>query len=464
VLFSGESATASKGKYLVDKLLILPILGELTEDKNMADLLSLSSSVIDGIRSSDDVGPMNRINFELSTIKDKVAMVEAFSHCVLFETDDGLVAFDTSGVAGGARVVDAIRGWRKDRFHSLVYTHGHLDHVGGCGAFMADALSRKQPKPQVVGHENVPHRFDRYKMTSGYNTVINQRQFGQFTRRGYEITDGDSFLPAGAATPDVTYHDSLALNIGGLDIHLKHAKGETDDHTWAWIPEHKAICAGDFFIWCFPNAGNPQKVQRYPLEWATAMREMANQGAELFMPAHGLPIEGKGRIQRVLTDVAESLEYLVKETISRMNEGARLNEIIHEVKLAPAILEKPYLRPIYDEPEFVVRNIWRMYGGWYDGNPAHLKPSPERTLALEIANLAGGVDNLVLRAEVLCEQDPRLACHLVEMAALAAPENKSVHAIRAVVYQHRRSIEPSLMSKGIFGAAANESKSVADDE
>jgi len=24
----------------------------------------------------------------------------------------------------------------------------------------------------------------------------------------------------------------------------------------------------------------------------------------------------------------------------------------------------------YDDPEFVVHNIWRLYGGWYDGNPA----------------------------------------------------------------------------------------------
>ena len=430
----------------------------------MADLLSLSTSIIDGTRSTDDVGPMNRINFELSVIKDGVAMVEAFSHCVLFETDDGLVAFDTSGVAGGGRVVEAIRAWRSDRFNSLVYTHGHLDHVGGCGAFMADAKNRRQPRPQVLGHENVPHRFERYKMTSGYNNVINKRQFGQFTRRGYEMADGDSFLPAGAATPDVTYHDALALNIGSLDIQLKHAKGETDDHTWAWLPEHKAICAGDFFIWCFPNAGNPQKVQRYPVEWAAAMREMANQGAELFMPAHGLPIAGKGRIKRVLIDVAESLEYLVQGTIARMNEGARLNDIIHEVKLDPAILEKPYLRPIYDEPEFVIRNIWRLYGGWYDGNPAYLKPSSERSLALEIANLAGGADKLALRAQALCEQDPRLACHLVEMAALAEPDNKSVHAIRAAVYQHRRGTEPSLMSKGIFGAAANESRSIVASE
>ena len=429
----------------------------------MADLLALSTAVIDGTQSSDDVGPLNRINFQLSVIKDKVAMVEAFSHCILFETDDGLVAFDTSGVQGGERVVSAIRGWRKDSFNSLVYTHGHADHVGGCGAFLDDAESNRHARPKIIGHVNVPKRFDRYNFTIGYNKIINQRQFGQFSRRGYDIQGGHSFLPSSSAKPDVTYKDTMELNIGGLKIELKHAKGETDDHTWAWIPDHKAICAGDFFIWCFPNAGNPQKVQRYPVEWAAAMRDMAQRGAELFLPAHGLPIEGAERIKGVLTDVAESLEFLVSETISRMNEGARLDEIIHEVKLDPAILEKPYLRPIYDEPVFVVRNIWRLYGGWYDGNPAHLKPAPDGALASEIAKLAGGADKLAKRGQDLMETDPGLACHLVEWAAQAEPDNPSVHEARSSVYQYRRNLETSLMSKGIFGAAANESKEKLDN-
>ena len=39
------------------------------------------------------------------------------------------------------------------------------------------------------------------------------------------------------------------------------------------------------------------------------------------------------------------------------------------------LLERPYLRPVYDEPEFVVRNVYRLYGGWWDGNPANLKPA-----------------------------------------------------------------------------------------
>ena len=219
----------------------------------MANLLEISTAVLDEGKTTDDVGPMNRINHELSVVADGVAVVEAFSHCVLFETEDGLIAFDTSNPQGGARVVEAVRGWRKDRFNTLVYTHGHLDHVGGSGAFIADAEANGHPMPKVAGHENVSHRFDRYNWTSGYNMVINRRQFGQFSRRGYALTDGDGFLPASTVRPDLTYSDRLELSIGGLDVTLNHARGETDDHTWAWIEKHRAICAGDFFIWCFPN-------------------------------------------------------------------------------------------------------------------------------------------------------------------------------------------------------------------
>jgi alkyl sulfatase BDS1-like metallo-beta-lactamase superfamily hydrolase len=216
------------------------------------------------------------------------------------------------------------------------------------------------------------------------------------------------------------------------------------------------VCSSD--LWCFPNAGNPQKVQRFPVEWAAAMRDMAAQGAELFLPAHGLPVTGAARIKRVLTDVAECLEFLVRETIGRMNQGARLDEIVHEVSIDSATLEKPYLRPIYDEPEFVVRNIWRLYGGWYDGNPAHLKPAPDDALAAELARLAGGPRVIAERAAALSGDNPRLACHLAEFAVQAAPDDKELHSIRAEVYQQRRGQESSLMAKGIYGAAANESK------
>ena len=130
------------------------------------------------------------------------------------------------------------------------------------------------------------------------------------------------------------------------------------------------------------------------------------------------------------------------------------------MKVPSEVLEKPYLRPLYDEPEFVVRNIWRLNGGWWDGVASHLKPAPNADLGAEIASLAGGPDVLMRRAMELLDSDIRLACHLADLAGWAAPDDPAIHADREAVYEQRRNVEKSLMSKGIFKAAARDSREV----
>ncbi len=414
---------------------------------SMADLLELSSRIID---TGDLDTPTNRITQELSELGDGLAMVESFSHAVCFDTDDGLVVYDASSPFTGRAVVEAVRGWSSEPVRTLVYTHGHLDHVGGSPAFLADAADRGDRRPQVVAHEAVPARFTRYRYTSGYNANINARQFGG--------SFAGPFLPDDVADPDLTYESRLDLSVGGLEMQLHHGRGETDDHTWAWIPRHRAIACGDFLIWNYPNAGNPQKVQRYPAEWATSLRRMAALEPELLLPAHGLPIAGADRVATVLDDVAGTLEDVVGRVVAMMNEGATLDEIVHTVHVPDETLAKPYLRPFYDEPEFVVRNIWRLYGGWWDRNPARLKPAPDAAVAAEVAGLAGGARALAGRAGELAAADElRLACQLVEWAADADPDDPEIRSVRRQIYEQRRDAESSLMSKGIYGAAARDS-------
>ncbi|MBI1238142.1 MAG: MBL fold metallo-hydrolase [Alphaproteobacteria bacterium] len=433
----------------------------------MADLLKLSERFIDeGIYE----GPqsVNRTTGELSELADGIAVVEAFSHVVAFATDDGLVLFDTSLDAFAPKVIESLRGWSKAPVNTMAYTHGHIDHVGGGAAFVAEAEANGQRRPRVVGHAHVHHRFDRYQLTNGYNAIINDRQFRASTGRENKVSGsfgakGLHFGPRTWIEPDTTFEERMGLSVGGTRFDLRHDKGETDDHLWAFVPERKAICAGDFVLWVFPNAGNPQKVQRYPREWAKALRSMAALEPELLLPAHGLPVAGKARIAAMLGDMAEALEILTEETLKMMNAGARLNDILHAVRVPDRLMEKPYLRPVYDEPEFVVRNVWRLYGGWHDGNPARLKPAPDAALSAEIAALAGGASRLAARARALAEAgDLRLACHLVEMAGEAAPDDKAVHAARRDVYRARRAAELSLMAKGIYGAAAEDSAAIAD--
>jgi alkyl sulfatase BDS1-like metallo-beta-lactamase superfamily hydrolase len=117
------------------------------------------------------------------------------------------------------------------------------------------------------------------------------------------------------------------------------------------------------------------------------------------------------------------------------------------------------MQPVYDEPEFVVRNVWRLYGGWYDGNPARLKPAPDVAVAREVAELAGGAGALSDRATVLAAAgDLRLAAQLAEWAVQAAPDDPAAHGVRADVYAARRHEERSLMAKGIYGAASKDSE------
>src|SRR5439155_26455131 len=131
---------------------------------------------------------------------------------------------------------------------------------------------------------------------------------------------------------------------------------------------------------------------------------MAGLGAEVLLPGHGWPVIGADRIRQALIDTADLLDSLHDQTVALMNEGARLDDIVHTVQAPAHLLDRPYLQPVYDEPEFVGRNVWRLYGGWYDGNPAHLKPAPEGRVAAEVAALAGGASRLAERARALGEE------------------------------------------------------------
>ena len=422
----------------------------------MADLLALSSEIIDNGLTDR---PFNRTSNELSEIGDGLAVVESFSHSVVVDSGDGLIAFDASHMMTGEKVVKAIKRWSAQPVSHLIYTHGHADHVGGSVAFGAEYGNMT-----VVGHRNVERRLERYVETNDWNVQINARQFGG-VKGDFGMGDFPDFIPSNTARPDHIVDDHDTLRIGSRTVELHHARGETDDHLWAWMPEEKWMAVGDFVIWNFPNAGNPQKVQRFPIEWAAALREMIAKEPELLLPAHGLPIEGRVRIAGVLDDIATALELIVREVVDMMNAGEVLDTIVHSVTIPEDLLSKPYLRPLYDEPEFVVRGVWRQFGGWWDGAPSRLKPAPDAVLAAELAELAGGAGRLIERAQFVAEQGEfRLACHLADLAGWAAPVDRGIHRQRAIIYRARRKRETSLMAKGIFAGAARESEEVAGKE
>jgi alkyl sulfatase BDS1-like metallo-beta-lactamase superfamily hydrolase len=359
----------------------------------------------------------------------------------VLRTAAGLVLVDTAKPDTAGKTLAAIRCWDNSPIHTVIYTHGHIDHTSGIKVIDQEADTRGIPRPRVIAHRNVLRRLSRYAATHGFNSIVQGQQFNY----------PDYVYPIGQRAPDEIYDDALSLTIGGERLELLHGRGETDDATFVWLPERRVLASGDFVIWMFPNVGNPRKVQRYAADWAAALRQMQALRPEVLIPGHGPVVFGRERAAQMLSDGAAVLESLVRQTLALMNQGSTLDTILHAVSAPKDLLSRPYLLPKYDDPEFVVRGIWQLYAGWFDGNPAHLKPAPSAELAAEIAALAGGVATLADRAKALADAGrTRLAAHLIELASSAAPESADIQIVRAMVYAQCAAAETSLIGKAIF--------------
>ena len=388
----------------------------------------------------------------ITPVADNIVAIHSTYFCgsvTAIRTTAGLVLIDTANAALATKTLAAIRRWDDSPVHTVIYTHGHIDHTGGLEAIDEEAAARGVTRPRIVAHRNVRRRLERYKATQGFNSVVQGQQFN-YPNYTY---------PIGQRQPDEIYDDTLSLTIGGERLELFHGRGETDDATFVWLPVRRVLVSGDFVIWMFPNAGNPRKVQRYAAEWAESLRRMQALKPEILIPGHGPVIFGAARAEQVLNDGAALLENLVQQTLALMNQGCTLDDVLHGVSAPAELLAKPYLRPQYDDPEFVVRAIWHLYGGWFDGNPAHLKPAPAAELAAELAALAGGADKLAKRAAALADTgQTRLAAHLAEFAADAAPADKTIQATRAMVLERCMEHETSLMGRAFLAVYQRDAK------
>ena len=390
-------------------------------------------------------------------LAEGVHLLPLFGNATCIDTGDGLVLVDTSVRARGPRLLEMVRALSDAPIRYVIYTHGHLDHAFGVWALLEEAERRGRPRPVIVGHEAVAARFDRYLEMADYTEHINRIQFRVPAERRIIVRERFHY-------PDLTYRDRLELSLGDVHLELTHAKGETDDATWVWIPERRAACAGDLFLWSCPNIGNPFKVQRYELEWAEALEAIAARAPIALAPGHGPGLVGEATVREACLDTARALRWLHDEVVRRLNAGMWPDAILREVTaLPPDLAARPYLAPTYGCPTFIVHGILRRYHGWFDGNASHLFPASAGEIAADVVSLAGERALLARARERAGAGEPQRALHLVDFVldgggAAFAPE---AQALKAELLAARAAAEPSYIARSILENGAAEATATA---
>ncbi len=372
-----------------------------------------------------------RVPEAIEDLKDKTT-VEAYGqgtwlirmpivNAVLFETAAGLVLVDTGMAPAGPAIVAAIKSVSDKPLHTIIYTHGHVDHAYGTWALLEAGW-----RPEIIAHKNLAARVNRYIRLRG--------SIAQY------MSQKEEQMPRGEADfvwPTQTFVDRLELDIGGERFVLQHHRGETDDQLYVWAADRKVLASADYYQGFLPNAGNGKRAQRHLEEWAVAMREMAALNPEVVLPAHGAAITDSASIQKEFTLLADALQYVVDKTIEGLNKGLRKDEIFGSMKLPPEFAKENSLREHYVSIKDLSKMVLKQYTGWWDDIPSHWSPATQAQQGALVIELAGGIEAFVAAAYTIMDKNIQLACHMADWAWFSNPTDARVQQLVIDAYKRR---------------------------
>ncbi|MBT6124040.1 MAG: MBL fold metallo-hydrolase [Halieaceae bacterium] len=343
-------------------------------------------------------------------------------NAAFFVTEEGVVLVDAGMGPAGPAVLDAIRSVTDKPIHTVIYSHGHVDHAYGTWAIIEAGET-----PQIIAHDLLKPRFNRYIRLRGSLAKY--------------MSQPEDQLPASTSDlvwPTRYFTDRLEIEVGDETFILQHHKGETDDQLYVWVPGRKALASADYYQGFLPNAGNGKRSQRHVEEWSVAMKEMAALNPQILLPAHGKEITEPAVIQENFLALAEAFDYIVDHTIDGLNAGKRKEQIFGSVQLPEHLANHPSLNVQYVTPNDISKMVIKKYTGWWDDIPSNWTPASMEQQGNMIIELAGGnIPAITSYARKLINQDIRLASHLTDWLFYARPDNAEVQQLVFDVYKSR---------------------------
>lgn len=355
------------------------------------------------------------------SIGDRIHVAVGFdlANVILVRTDEGNVIIDTAMSPSRAEAARAALAEVADGpVAAVIFTHSHIDHVGGASVF----VGADTPLWATAGF--VEHFVKQYGVFRDAETRRGARQFGASvgleslpcSALGRRI-DLDEAMKVGVKMPTRTFEGEASFSLGGLTFELVEAHGETHDQLFVHVPELGALFPGDNYYRAFPNlytirGTSPRDVRA----WIASLDAMRRRDPAILVPSHTPPVEGREAIREELTAYRDGIQYLHDSVVRDANRGLDADRIAERAALPAAVAKSPALEELYGQLDWSARAIYDHALGWFDGRPEALYPLPREERAGHLVRLAGGVDRVAAEARAASERGEHALA--VELLAL----------------------------------------------
>ncbi|WP_443596645.1 alkyl sulfatase dimerization domain-containing protein [Agathobacter sp.] len=297
---------------------------------------------------------------------------------------------------------------------AIIISHTHHDHFGGTEAFLNyEDDPEKIPIYAPVGYEK---SMTNDNLSTGIAMARRvQYQAGIFLPRddkGY-VSMGLSNTPyipgrISSVFPNELIEQNKTLALDGIEVDfILTPDTETEAHMVTYFRNYHTLYLADDAVGTIHNTYTMRGAQvRDANYWGQILYKLYldyGEDAEVIFAGHGIPLwktpERPDKLKRFLLDNAAAYKFTSDQALLLANKGYTLNEIGNAIEIPESISRTWYTRAHYGNYTFNARGAYQRYLGFYDGNPVHLLPLPEKELAEKFIEYAGSFEKVLEHAK-----------------------------------------------------------------
>jgi glyoxylase-like metal-dependent hydrolase (beta-lactamase superfamily II) len=214
-------------------------------------------------------------------------------------------------------------GYKPSQIKNIIFTHPHIDHMGGVRHFEDRNSVRFIAHQGTLGH---PSDFDS-SIDAVRDMLIRMRKKYPASQSFPDMVDSDVdrfieeyFMPVGDVTLDKTVVDGELLHIDHFTFQVLHTPGHNPHHIVLWDRDRDWIYTGDVALETGTSMirGMGDSINRYLKTLDRLSGVIAHNNITRLLPGHGaVSDDPRGSIR----NAADQVEMVRREIVSRLNEN-----------------------------------------------------------------------------------------------------------------------------------------------
>lgn len=409
---------------------------------------------VEGSEAPDTVNPslwrqaqLNSIH-GLFKVTDGIYQVRNFdlSNITFIEGEKGIIVIDPLISSETARSsLDLYRKHRGERpVTAVIYTHSHVDHYGGVkGVLTDDDLARGDVRiiapegflEHAVSENVLAGNAMGRRATYMYGALLPRGPKGHVDAGlGKTVSLGQvSLVPPN----EIIRRTGEKLVVDGVEIVFQMTPDtEAPAEMNFYFPGMKALCMAENCSCHLHNIYTPRGAQvRDAKSWSYYINEaieLFGGDTDVLFASHHWPRWGRGDVITYLEKQRDLYKFIHDQTLRLANHGLTPLEIAEEIALPPTLASEWYTRDYYGTLSHNAKAVYQRYLGWFDGNPAHLRPLPPVEAAKRYVEFMGGADALLGKARASYDKgDYRWVAEVVNHLVFADPANAEARHLQA---------------------------------